>query len=34
MTTNLNQADEIRARIEADSSSRIVVSLYWGTALA
>ena len=33
MTTNLNQADEIRARIEADSSSRIVVSLYWGTAL-
>jgi cytochrome c oxidase cbb3-type subunit I len=33
MTTNLSQADEIRARIEADSSSRIVVSLYWGTAL-
>jgi cytochrome c oxidase cbb3-type subunit I len=33
MTTNLNQGDEIRARIEADASSRIVVSLYWGTAL-
>jgi cytochrome c oxidase cbb3-type subunit 1 len=33
MTIANSSEDEIRARIEADSSSRVVVGFYWGTAL-